>query len=96
MLLNQRPIHPGVYIQNTYLLPRKISHKQLAEALGINQLRIDEVLCGDSSITPDMACRLARFFNTTASFWIALQMQVDLWDTLQLNGKEYERIRGIA
>jgi plasmid maintenance system antidote protein VapI len=43
-----------------------------------------------------MACRLARFFNTTASFWIALQMQVDLWDTLQLNGKEYERIRGIA
>ncbi len=60
---NGRPIHPGEYIQHTYLLPRKISHEQLADAIGITLISIDEVLLGQKSITPDMACRLARFFN---------------------------------
>ena len=96
MLPNQRPIHPGTYIQYTYLLPRKISHMELAEAIGITPGDIDEVLSGQSAITPDMAYRLARFFNTTANFWIALQMQVDLWDAFQMNKEEYDRIKGIA
>lgn len=91
-----RPIHPGEILQRTYLLPRKISRQQLAEAIGITHLNIEEILLGQGSITPDMAFRLAKYFNTTADFWIALQMYVDMWDTLQSNKDEYENIQAIA
>jgi len=93
---NGRPIHHGKYIQHTYLLPRKISKKQLADAIGITLLSINDVLLEKSSITADMAYRLARFFNTSADFWIPPQMHVDLWDTFQMNKDDYDRIKGIA
>lgn len=47
----------------------------------------------DISITPDTACRLARFFETTLEFWLGLQTDVNLWDTLEVHRQEYERIK---
>lgn len=91
-----RPVHPGEIIRQTYLGPYKISRQQLADAIGIAYVSLDEILLGKKSITPDMAFRLAKFFNTTADFWIALQIQVDMWDTLQSHRNEYDNIKGIA
>ena len=39
--------------------------------------------------------RLARFFDTTPEFWIGLQADVSLWDTLQVHGAEYEKIKPV-
>ena len=91
-----RPIHPGEIIQHTYLGPYKLTRQQLADAIGITHISINEILLGERSITPDTAFRLAKFFNTSADFWIALQMHVDMWDTLQSNKDEYENIIGVA
>jgi addiction module HigA family antidote len=64
-----------------------LSQKKLAEALGITQVRLSEIIRCKWSITPDTAFRLARFFDTIAEFWLGLQTDVSLWDTLQLHSQ---------
>ena len=91
-----RPVHPGEILRHTYLNPYRISDQQLAKAIGIAQEYIDDIVAGKRSITPDTAFRLAKFFHTSADFWITLQMHVDMWETLQSNKDEYDNIQGVA
>jgi addiction module HigA family antidote len=72
-----------------------LKQKELAEALGITRVRLSEILRGKRAITPDTAFRLARFFDTTPEFWLGLQTDVSLWDTLQTHGPEYEKIKPV-
>ena len=89
---NRRPTHPGQIIRHEYLAPLKMTQQQLADAIGVTRVRINEIILGKRAITPDTAFRLAKFFNTTADFWINLQVNIDMWDTLQMNRREYEKI----
>jgi len=90
---NRRPTPPGEILRHEFLEPLNLSQKELAEALGITRVRLSEILRGKRAITPDTAFRLARFFDTTPEFWLGLQTDVSLWDTLQAHGKEYEKIK---
>jgi addiction module HigA family antidote len=51
---------------------------KLALALHVPVPRIAEIVHERRSITPDTALRLARYFNTTARFWLNLQAAYDL------------------
>jgi len=93
---NRRPTHPGEILRYEFLEPLNLSQQQLADAIGVTRVRINEIILGKRSITPDTAFRLAKFFNTTPDFWIGLQNSVDLWDALQSYKREYERINPIA
>ncbi|OVE79354.1 addiction module antidote protein, HigA family [bacterium I07] len=90
---NRRPTHPGEILRFEYLEELNMTQQQLADAVGITRVRINEITLGKRSVTPDTAFRLAKYFDTTAEFWIGLQMNVDMWDTLQKRKKEYETIR---
>ena len=70
-----------------------MTQQQLADSIGITRVRINEIILGKRSITPDTAFRLAKFFNTTPEFWIGLQTNLDMWNTLQKRQKEYEIIK---
>jgi addiction module HigA family antidote len=63
--------------------------------LGITRVRLSEIIRGKRAITPDTAFRLARFFDTTPEFWLGLQTDITLWDTLQAHGAEYEKIKPV-
>jgi addiction module HigA family antidote len=89
---NRRPTHPGEILKYEFLEPLNLTQQQLADAIGVSRVRINELILGKRSVTPDTAFRLAKFFNTTPEFWIGLQNNVDMWDTLQTRKKEYERI----
>jgi addiction module HigA family antidote len=93
---NRRPSHPGEIIRFEYLEPLNLTQQKLADAIGVTRVRINEIILGKRSVTPDTAFRLAKFFNTTPDFWINLQMNVDMWDTLQTHKNEYNKIRGVA
>jgi addiction module HigA family antidote len=93
---NRRPTRPGEILRYEFLEPLSLSQQQLADAIGVTRVRVNELILGKRSITPDTAFRLARFFNTTPEFWLGLQNNVDMWDTLQARQKEYERITPIA
>ncbi|MDD3582143.1 MAG: HigA family addiction module antitoxin [Desulfobacca sp.] len=92
---NRRPTSPGEILRHEFLEPLGLGQKELAEALGVTRVRLSEILRGKRSITPDTALRLARFFDTTPEFWLGLQMDISLWDTLQAHGAEYEKITPI-
>ena len=93
---NRRPTPPGEILRYEFLEPLGLSQKKLAEALGITRVRLSEILRGKRAITPDTAFRLARFFDTTPEFWLGLQTDVSLWDTLQVHGAEYEKIKPVT
>ena len=69
-----------------------MSQQQLADAIGVTRVRINEILLGKRAITPDTAFRLAKFFYTTPDSRIGKQLDVDMWDTLQQFKDEYEKI----
>ena len=93
---NRRPTPPGEILRYEFLEPLGLSQKKLAEAWGITRVRLSEILRGKGAVTPDTALRLARFFDTTPEFWLGLQTDVSLWDTLQAHGQEYDKIKPVS
>jgi len=73
-----RPPHPGETIKEDYLVPLGISVSRLARALGVGAARMNEIVRGERGITADTALRLARYFGTSAEFWLNLQSLYDL------------------
>ena len=90
---DRQPTHPGEIIRYEYLDELNMTQQQLADAIGITRVRVNEIILGKRSITPDTAFRLAKFFNTTPEFWMGLQTNFDMWNTLQKRKKEYEIIQ---
>jgi addiction module HigA family antidote len=72
------PAHPGDVLREDFLKPLKLSQYALAKALGVPQIRVSEIVNCRRAITPDSALRLARYFGTSAEFWIGMQATYDL------------------
>ncbi|GAA1233171.1 addiction module HigA family antidote [Microbacterium phyllosphaerae] len=72
------PIHPGEVLMHEFIEPLELTQNRVAVALGVPPRRINEIVLGKRRITADTALRLARYFSTTAQFWINLQTQFDL------------------
>ena len=70
--------HPGETIREDYLKPLGLSANRLAIELRVPATRMTEIINGRRGITADTALRLARYFNTTAKFWLNLQTSYDL------------------
>ena len=73
-----RPIHPGEIIREEYLAPLDMSPHALAIELRVPAPRINDIVRERRAVTPDTALRLARYFGTTAQFWLNLQGAFDL------------------
>jgi len=78
-MMKRQPTHPGEIIKEDYLLPLSISIKDMATTLGISRKTLSKIINGRGSITPEMALRLSRAFNTTPDLWMNLQVNYDLW-----------------
>ncbi|MCA0340781.1 MAG: HigA family addiction module antidote protein [Proteobacteria bacterium] len=75
---HMRHIHPGEILREEFLIPLEMSANALAMALHVPAPRINDIVRERRSITPDTALRLARYFDTTAQFWLNLQTAFDL------------------
>ncbi len=76
-----RPIHPGEVLREEFLAPLGMTAHALAMALHVPAPRINEIVRERRAITTDTALRLARYFGTTAQFWLNLQTSFDLRKT---------------
>jgi antitoxin HigA-1 len=72
------PIHPGEILREDFMSPMNLSMNKLALDLHVPVTRIAEIVHERRAITPDTALRLARYFNTSARFWLNLQSSYDL------------------
>ena len=70
--------HPGEVLAEEFLRPLGLSVHALALALRVPATRVGAIVKGERSVSADTALRLARFFGTSAEFWIGLQAMHDL------------------
>jgi addiction module HigA family antidote len=91
-----RPIHPGEVLREEFLLPLGLTAQAVAEAIHVPAQRINEIAHERRAITADTALRLARYFGTSAEFWMGLQADYDLRKTEQAVGAMLDTIQGIA
>ena len=85
------PIHPGEILREDFLLPLGLSMNRLALDLRVPVTRIAEIVRERRGITPDTALRLARYFNTSARFWLNLQTGYDLEIAEDESGQSIDR-----
>jgi addiction module HigA family antidote len=88
---NRVTTHPGEVLCAEFLTPLRMSANALALALRVPATRIGAIVKGERSVTADTALRLARFFGTSAEFWVNLQAMHDLTKTRLENGMAIER-----
>lgn len=85
MTSNKLPsIHPGEVLLTEFLEPMQLSQYALAKAIGVPARRINEIVLGKRSVTPDTALRLSRYFGLSERFWLNLQTRYDLEVTKDL------------
>ncbi len=76
---NRPPTHPGQILKRMYLEPLDLSVAEVARRLGVSRKAISNIVNQRKSVTPEMALRLSRAFNTTPDLWLNLQKNYDLW-----------------
>lgn len=72
------PVHPGEILREEFLHPLSMTPYALGMALNVPRTRIERLVREETSVTADTALRLARYFGTTADFWLRLQTAYDL------------------
>lgn len=93
--MKRKPTHPGVIIKEDYLVPLSISIKDMAENLGVSRKTLSKILNERGSITPDMALRLSRAFDTSPDLWLNLQNSYDLWSA-EKESKSWQRVKPLS
>ncbi len=81
------PPHPGEVLRELCLDPLGISITDAATALGVSRKTLSAILNGRSGISPEMAIRLGKAFDTTPESWLNQQIQYDLWRVEQSSKK---------
>lgn len=89
-------IHPGEILLEEFLLPLNITAYRLAKDTGIPQTRVSAIVKGNRAITAGTALRLAKYFGTTAKFWLGLQDDFDLEEEKLAGEKELGNIKPYA
>jgi antitoxin HigA-1 len=88
------PIHPGEILLEEFLKPMELSQYRLAKDISVPARRINEIVHGKRSISPDTALRLSRYFGMSERFWLNLQTRYDLEvEKDRLEGRLEEEVR---
>jgi len=72
------PVHPGEVLREEFLRPMNLSAYAVARAIGVPRTRIERLANEQTTVTADTALRLAKYFGTSAAFWMGMQAQHDL------------------
>jgi antitoxin HigA-1 len=72
------PLHVGEVLREEFLQPLALSPYAIAKAIGVPRTRIERLVREETALTADTALRLARYFGTSAEFWMNLQSGYEL------------------
>jgi addiction module HigA family antidote len=72
-----------------------IKEALVAYFLGVSRKTLSKIVNERGTVTPDMAARLSKAFNTTPESWLNLQQSYDLWHTLH-ETSAWKKVHAIA
>ena len=81
------PPHPGEVLRELCLEPMGLSVTEAAEALGVSRKTLSSIVNGRAGISPEMAIRLSKAFDTSPESWLNQQQQFDLWHAMNSGEK---------
>jgi len=93
---NRWNIHPGEILREELLKPMGITVYELAKRIHLSRSRVNDIVLERRAMTADTALRLARFFGTTAAFWMNLQITYDLRKATNSASRELEDIEPVS
>ena len=76
------PTHPGQMLLEEFIKPLELTQTELAQRLSVSYPRLNEIVRGRRSVTPDTALRLSHVLGMSADFWLGLQQDWDLWHAM--------------
>lgn len=71
-------IHPGEILLEEFIKPMELTLASVSRSTGIPASRLTEITKCRRSLTAETALRLAKYFGTSAAFWVGLQAEHDL------------------
>jgi addiction module HigA family antidote len=77
--IEREPTSPGEILDEEFLKPLNMTQKQLADHLGCDVKVINRIVNGRTSITAEMAVKLASALGTSPEFWLNAQQAVDVY-----------------
>ena len=86
------PITPGEILLEDFLKPLGISQYRLAQATGLPQTRIADIVHGRRRITPETALRLSLALGTSERYWMNIQLDFDLEIEHDTNQEALDRV----
>ncbi len=89
---HRTPTHLGEILLEEFLSPLEITQRELSNAIRVPYQRINEIVNQRRGITSSTALRLAKYFGTSADYWLNFQMRWDLYHAQQSEGTEIEGI----
>jgi len=85
------PAAPGELLTG-WLDDMAVTVTAFAAHIGIGRVTLSRVLHGHVAVSADMDLRLSEALGTTPGYWLALQVQRDLWTAKQTT-KDRKRIK---
>ncbi len=93
--IKRKPTHPGKIIQEDYLKPLSITVTEMASTLVVSRKTLSKIINERRAITPDMALRLGRAFDTSPELWMNLQKNYDLW-LAENESKDWQKVQPLS
>lgn len=81
------PPHPEEVVKERCIEPLNITVTEAAEALGVSRKTLSAHLNGRAGMSPEMAIRPSKAFDTSAESGLNQQMQYDLWQAEKTIGE---------
>ena len=91
----RKPTHPGEVLREEFMPDYGLTVASLAKRLGVSRQSVNEVVRERRAVSTEMAMRLSRLFGTSAEYWLNLQRNVDLWESLDLHREELDAIEAL-
>ncbi len=93
--ITRKPTHPGKILKEDYLKPLSITITEMASILGVSRKTLSKITNERGTITPDMALRLSRAFDTTPDLWMNLQKSIALWEASRIS-KAWKAVKPLS
>lgn len=77
------PPHPGIILGEDFIKALDLTVTEAAFKMGVTRQNLSEIINGKTAISPVMALKIAKAFNSDAELWVTMQAKYDLWQARQ-------------
>ncbi len=87
MIPKRKPTHPGEILLEDVIKPLGITITEAAKDLGVSRKTLSELVNCKSTLSPEMAVRIAHATKTSPESWLSMQLKINLWNILKKKPK---------